>query len=45
MQHGVAIADVLAGMDAARALLGALVTRVGTGEGRAVLRGVRRLVS
>ena len=36
MKHGVALADVLAGKDAAIAILGALVARVATGEGRTV---------
>jgi crotonobetainyl-CoA:carnitine CoA-transferase CaiB-like acyl-CoA transferase len=36
MKHGVALADVLAGKDAALAILGALVDRARTGEGREV---------
>jgi crotonobetainyl-CoA:carnitine CoA-transferase CaiB-like acyl-CoA transferase len=36
MKHGVALADVLAGKDAAIAILGALVARGATGEGRSV---------
>lgn len=36
MKHGVALADVLAGKDAAIAILGALVARARTGEGRVV---------
>ncbi len=36
MKHGVALADVLAGKDAALAILGALVARTRTGEGRQV---------
>ena len=36
MKHGVALADVLAGKDAAIAILGALVARAATGEGRMV---------
>ena len=36
MKHGVALADVLAGKDAAIAILGALVARATTGEGRVV---------
>jgi crotonobetainyl-CoA:carnitine CoA-transferase CaiB-like acyl-CoA transferase len=36
MKHGVALADVLAGKDAAIAILGALVARARTGEGRHV---------
>ena len=34
MKHGIALADVLAGKDAAIAILGALVARARTGEGR-----------
>ena len=34
MKHGIALADVLAGKDAALAILGALVARARTGEGR-----------
>lgn len=34
MKHGVALADLLAGKDAAVAILGALVARARTGEGR-----------
>ena len=33
MKHGIALADVLAGKDAAIAILGALVSRASTGEG------------
>jgi crotonobetainyl-CoA:carnitine CoA-transferase CaiB-like acyl-CoA transferase len=36
MKHGIALADVLAGKDAAVAILGALVARGRTGEGRRV---------
>lgn len=36
MKHGVALADVMAGKDAAIAVLGALVERARTGEGRMV---------
>jgi crotonobetainyl-CoA:carnitine CoA-transferase CaiB-like acyl-CoA transferase len=36
MKHGIALADVLAGKDAAVAILGALVARGRTGEGRKV---------
>jgi crotonobetainyl-CoA:carnitine CoA-transferase CaiB-like acyl-CoA transferase len=36
MKHGVALADVVAGKDAAIAILGALVARARTGEGRHV---------
>ncbi|MDB4888271.1 MAG: L-carnitine dehydratase/bile acid-inducible protein [Gemmatimonadetes bacterium] len=36
MKHGIALADVLAGKDATIAVLGALVARSFTGEGRAV---------
>ena len=36
MKHGIALADVLAGKDAALAILGALVARAHTGEGRHV---------
>jgi crotonobetainyl-CoA:carnitine CoA-transferase CaiB-like acyl-CoA transferase len=36
MKHGVALADVLAGKDAALAILGALVARARTGAGRRV---------
>ena len=36
MKHGIALADVLAGKDAALAILGALVARARTGEGRHV---------
>lgn len=36
MKHGVALADVLAGKDAALAILGALVARARTGQGRQV---------
>jgi crotonobetainyl-CoA:carnitine CoA-transferase CaiB-like acyl-CoA transferase len=36
MKHGIALADVLAGKDAAVAILGALVARARTGEGRHV---------
>jgi crotonobetainyl-CoA:carnitine CoA-transferase CaiB-like acyl-CoA transferase len=36
MKHGVALADVLAGKDAVIAILGALVARARTGEGRHV---------
>ena len=36
MKHGIALADVLAGKDAALAILGALVARARTGEGRQV---------
>ena len=36
MKHGVALADVMAGKDAAIAVLGALVERVRTGHGRVV---------
>lgn len=37
MKHGVALADVLAGKDAVAAILGALVARARTGEGRRVV--------
>jgi crotonobetainyl-CoA:carnitine CoA-transferase CaiB-like acyl-CoA transferase len=36
MKHGIALADVLAGKDATIAILGALVARASTGEGRIV---------
>ena len=36
MKHGVALADVIAGKDAAVAILGALVARAATGRGRQV---------
>ena len=36
MKHGIALADVLAGKDATIAILGALVARASTGEGRLV---------
>lgn len=36
MKHGIALADVLAGKDAAIAILGALVARARTGEGRLI---------
>ena len=36
MKHGIALADVLAGKDATIAILGALVARASTGEGRVV---------
>ena len=36
MKHGIALADVIAGKDAAIAILGALVGRARTGEGRVV---------
>ena len=36
MKHGIALADVLAGKDAAIAVLGALVGRASTGEGRTI---------
>lgn len=36
MKHGIALADVLAGKDATIAVLGALVSRGATGEGRTV---------
>ena len=36
MKHGIALADVLAGKDAAIAILGALIARATTGEGRLV---------
>lgn len=36
MKHGIALADVLAGKDATIAVLGALVSRAVTGEGRTV---------
>jgi crotonobetainyl-CoA:carnitine CoA-transferase CaiB-like acyl-CoA transferase len=36
MKHGIALADVLAGKDAALAILGALVARARTGQGRRV---------
>jgi crotonobetainyl-CoA:carnitine CoA-transferase CaiB-like acyl-CoA transferase len=37
MKHGIALADVLAGKDATIAVLGALVSRASTGEGRTVV--------
>lgn len=37
MKHGIALADVLAGKDATIAVLGALVSRAATGEGRTVV--------
>ena len=37
MKHGIALADVLAGKDATIAILGALVARGATGEGRTVV--------
>jgi crotonobetainyl-CoA:carnitine CoA-transferase CaiB-like acyl-CoA transferase len=36
MKHGIALADVLAGKDAAIAVLGALVSRASTGEGATI---------
>lgn len=42
MKHGVALADVLAGKDAAVAILAALVERGRTGRGRAVHVSLRR---
>jgi len=36
MKHGIALADVLAGKDAAIAILGALVSRANTGEGATI---------
>jgi crotonobetainyl-CoA:carnitine CoA-transferase CaiB-like acyl-CoA transferase len=37
MKHGIALADILAGKDATIAVLGALVSRASTGEGRTVV--------